>query len=459
MLDSKLFELIVANHAEGVVVYDSKGDFLYVNPEMIRQRKISYDEYLGLNVHDFYDESNADDCVFDRVMKTKNIAFELQEYKGWGSRCSTTRLRLCRGVPIFDGAGNVQYVICYFREIENFQKMLDQLTHKKKLLLKTQETGAFGKKREQIIAKSAAMKDIIKQIDNIADIDVTVLFSGESGTGKNVLANYIHNCSKRKDAPFVEINCASFPENLLESELFGYEKGSFTGALSGGKKGLVEAAKGGTLFLDEINSLPLSLQGKFLSLLENKTFRRVGSNETRYADFRIIAATNRNLMEMVKEGSFRADLFYRLSVYPIQIPPLRERKEDIGALASYFIEKISEQYGRYKIFSQEAMDQLIMNDWPGNVRELKNFIERMILMTPQEVRVIEEIPEKNYGQNYSVPMEFEKEIDGNLSKEEIIAALQLFHGNRKKTAEYLSISLRTLQYKIKKFNLSSRCKK
>lgn len=303
------------------------------------------------------------------------------------------------------------------------------------------------------------MQSVIRQARNIADIDVTILLSGESGTGKNVIANYIHICSKRKDAPFVEINCASFPENLLESELFGYEKGSFTGALSAGKKGLVEAAKGGTLFLDEINSLPLSLQGKFLSLLENKSYRKVGSSETKKVDFRVVAATNRNLLEMVKEGTFRADLYYRLSVFPIWIPPLRDRREDIEALARYFIGKLSHQYGQDKIFTREAIEQLKIYEWPGNIRELRNFIERIILMTPPEINMIEAVPMEIMEDSFLKAPESQSEEKKSLSKEDIISALNLFHGNREKTAEYLSISRRTLQYRIKEYHLSMRCRK
>lgn len=342
MTNDKLFESIASNLNIGICVYDPKGNFVYVNPKMIQWRKISYQQYLSMNVHDFFKDGRVEDCIFDRVMNTRAAVTRLQYYQEWKPQTSEKkRLRLVSGVPIFDSSGNICNVITYLQDIEEYnEKLMKLCSHAGDIMLvkapqKYEDTALSG--QNSIIAESIAMRDVLKQARNVASTDAAVILYGESGTGKQVIAEYIFENSLRKFKPFVEVNCAAFAENLLESELFGYEKGSFTGALNSGKKGLVEAADGGTLFLDEVNSLPMSLQGKFLHLIEKKSFRRVGSNKTQYADFRLISATNMDLKKMVDDNTFRADLYYRLNVLPLHIPPLRDRKEDIIPLCNYFI--------------------------------------------------------------------------------------------------------------------------
>ena len=210
----------------------------------------------------------------------------------------------------------------------------------------------------------------------IAVVDSTVLIQGESGVGKGLLSEYIHRNSMRKNGPFIKINCATFPENLIESELFGYEPGAFTGASKQGKVGLIELSDKGTLFLDEIAELPLTLQAKLLNVLQDKIITKIGSNEFIKVDTRIIAATNNNLKSMVKEGKFRLDLYYRLNVVEIEIPPLRQRKDDIIPLTKVFLDKINDRYKLSREISPNAMKVLLAHDWPGNVRELENEIER-----------------------------------------------------------------------------------
>ena len=223
------------------------------------------------------------------------------------------------------------------------------------------------------------MQAILQTAAQVAQTDSTVHISGETGTGKEVLAKYIHRNSSRADAPIIEINCAALPENLLEAELFGYTKGAFTGALNTGKPGLIEAAHGGTLFLDEINSLPLELQGKFLRVLESHKSKRLGAVEEQEIDFRLLAATNQNLKEGVLAGTFRADLYYRLNVIPLELPPLRERREDIAPLATFFLDYYCKRYSRTKVLSRRVIEQLKAYDWPGNIRELKNVVERLLV--------------------------------------------------------------------------------
>lgn len=298
------------------------------------------------------------------------------------------------------------------------------------------------------------MCTLLRHARNIAQTDATVLLCGESGTGKEVVANYIYQNSPRAKAPFVKVNCAAFAESLLEAELFGYERGSFTGALNTGKKGLAESANGGTLFLDEVNSLPLPLQGKFLRLIEEHELRRIGSNTSIHMDFRLVAATNVDLSSMVAAGTFRADLYYRLSVVPLTIPPLRHRTADIVPLCKAFVKRMSEQYGMNKRFSDTALAQICAYEWPGNVRELRNFVERVIIMTPHEVELIEQIQNETMRQtpvNYANTRTKQK-----LTVEVVAAALDACGGNRERTAEYLGISRRTLQYKIQEYQLPSK---
>ncbi len=246
-------------------------------------------------------------------------------------------------------------------------------------------------KIKNVVAVNKQMKKILKDVKKLADTDVTVLLRGESGTGKEVLARAIHFNSKRKNKPFIAINCAALPESLIESELFGYEKGAFTGA-SSLKKGKFELADGGTIFLDEIGDMPLELQAKLLRVLQEREITRLGGAKPVKVDVRIIAATNRNLEQMVAEGKFREDLYYRLSVVTIYIPPLRDRKEDIPLLAEHILNKLSERHGRKISISSEAISVLMQCDWPGNVRQLENCLERAVIFSEDNVLRPEDFP-------------------------------------------------------------------
>jgi transcriptional regulator with PAS, ATPase and Fis domain len=236
-----------------------------------------------------------------------------------------------------------------------------------------------------LLAESPAMKRIMDVVERIKDTDSTVLISGESGVGKSVLAKYIHTRSRRARAPFVEINCGAIPEQLLESELFGYNSGAFTGASSTGKEGLAEMAANGTLLLDEISELPFSLQVKLLNLIQEKRILRIGAKKPIRVDVRIIAASNKDLGELVEKGLFRADLFYRLNVIPIYIPPLRERREDIAPAVALFAEKFQKKYKKQIICSKDFTEKMQNRNWNGNIRELENAIERMVLMSEDGV--------------------------------------------------------------------------
>ncbi len=308
-----------------------------------------------------------------------------------------------------------------------------------------------------VIGTAPAMQQIQQTVRKIAPTDSTVLITGETGVGKELIAKAIHSASNRNDQPFVKVNCAAIPETLAESELFGYERGAFTGAVTS-KPGRFELAHQGTIFLDEIGDMPLPLQSRLLSVLQDKTIERVGGVKTIKVDVRIIAATNRDLHADVQQGKFRADLFYRLNVVPIRIPPLRERKEDIIPLLDYFLEKFAARHGKPAHQARpETTTALLRHDWPGNIRELENTVERMVLMAETDTLGLDQLPPEIRpdapNPESSTFKERMDEISIASEKQMIVDALNRTNQNRTKAAELLGISRRTLQNKIKEHGL------
>lgn len=303
------------------------------------------------------------------------------------------------------------------------------------------------------IYESGIMREIVERVRQVAKIPATILLLGESGVGKDKLAEYIHSVSDRADGPMVTVNCAAITENLIESELFGYESGAFTGAGRGGKKGLIEEADGGTLFLDEINSLPLSLQGKLLRVIETKMVRRVGANTEHKVDFRLIAASNRDLRTMVAEGDFREDLFYRINVFAETIPPLRERKEDIIPLLNYFMTEFADKYHINGRLSNRDMSLAISYSWPGNVRELRNFAEQIAVVGTSPILRAAEMEERSA---IVVPVRSEtgtlREKMEGYEKELIREALRT-NISKKDAARELGIDPAVLSRKIARYGL------
>jgi DNA-binding NtrC family response regulator len=310
---------------------------------------------------------------------------------------------------------------------------------------------------ENIVGTSAAMQEVFDTIRQVADTRTTVLIEGESGTGKELVAHAIHRLSGRARGPYVAVHCAALSSTLLESELFGHEKGAFTGATER-RRGRFEMADGGSLFLDEIGEIDASTQVKILRVLEERTFERVGGHETVETDTRLIAATNRNLKEMVGRGDFREDLFYRLFVVVIRIPPLRDRREDIPALIQHFLQKTAAENGRtIEAITPDAMQALTAYRWPGNVRELRNAVERMVVLTRGPRITLRDVPadlrEPATTMTPGIPV-----AGGPLSmeaaeKDLIIRALKATGGNRSRAAEHLGISRRTLHRKLNEFGL------
>ena len=467
LAQSSLLSLILDNVDVGVMVYSAAGDVLFVNTTMINWRNIPRQEYLKMNVRDFRDV--LDVCVFDLAVQEKRRVSRLQYYQDFRKTGGPTRVRVVTATPIFDSVGGVECVVVMLQDVEDFEARRAALLAQHQIMPK-----APIQPREEkvsIVAKSLEIRQLISVLGNIAPLDSTVLLYGESGSGKEVFTHYIHEHSNRADKPLVAVNCAAFPENLIEAELFGYEKGSFTGANREGKVGLVEAADGGTLFLDEINSLPLSVQGKVLRMIEEKSVQRIGAVRTKPVDFRLIAATNRDLRAMVQEGTFREDLYYRLHVIPITIPPVRSRKDDIVPLCLHFLEYFCKKYDLKKSFSDRVLEEVQQYDWPGNVREIRNFVERMVVMTPPAAVMISSIPSGMLNDALAdTERGAEEPLPGTvpplpgtrnaaaLDRETILAALAACGGNRGKTAEYLGISRRYLQYKIREYHISPRCR-
>jgi two-component system NtrC family response regulator len=346
-------------------------------------------------------------------------------------------------------------------DLDELDLMIERIIENKNLkseirLLKNQLQEKF--KIDSFISHSPKMEEVLSIAARAADSKATILITGESGTGKEVLAKSIHYVSPRKDKPFVAVNIPALPETLLESELFGHEKGAFTGA-DKAKKGRFEIADGGTIFLDEIGDIPLNLQVKLLRVLQEHQIEKVGSSESIDIDVRIIAATHQNLEEKIKDGSFREDLYYRLNIVSLHIPPLRERRKDIIPLIEHFVQKYSEENGKHNLsLSKEAVDLLIKYNFPGNVRELENIIERAVVLARGEVITINDLP------NIVKGFKAEKEIltDENatlieqveaLEKKLIYDALSKTNGNQSQAGRMLGLTERNLRYKMQKYGI------
>ena len=305
---------------------------------------------------------------------------------------------MATGRPIFDENGQIKRVVVNTRDISEIYELQEELLKAKKMEKlyfdqmtaerKTEDGGG-----ETIVVTDPRMRDIYALLGKVCSFDTTVLICGESGVGKEVVARYLHEKNTlRKDKPFITVNCGAIPENLLESELFGYEEGAFTGAAKGGKVGLFEAASGGTLFLDEIGEMSLNLQVKLLRALESRTVVRVGGTRTIPVDVRIVAATNRDLVKMVDDQQFREDLFYRLNVISVDLPPLKERKGEIAPMTLKFLRKFNKEYGQDKKITYEVIKEFESYSWPGNIRQLKNTVENMVIVSSNEYLQLDDIP-------------------------------------------------------------------
>jgi PAS domain S-box-containing protein len=386
---NKELDGIIESSYDGIVVTDDKGKLMRISKSYSRICGIPSEklpECIGKYVGDLggNGESHESGSADDSLLVLSNQKPTTISRKLW----NTTELAIT-GNPIFSDDGNIERVVWNIRDISELNTLKREIQENKYLTdryyTELEELRARYLKTEGVVIQSQEMKKIMETAIRVAKVDATVLITGETGAGKEIIAKLIHKASSRRDRPFILVNCGAIPENLLESELFGYESGAFTGAKRSGKIGLVEAANLGTLFLDEIGDMPLSLQVKLLRVLQNKQIVRIGGTRNIKLDLRILAATNQNLKQLVNENKFREDLFYRLNVIPIILPPLRNRKDDIIPLARSFLEKYGRKYQIKKTISQEAFETLEIHSWPGNVRELENLIERVLITTEDDL--------------------------------------------------------------------------
>lgn len=370
-----LLKVLAEHYFGSMMVTDDRGRFLYVNEGCCRLLGIDRETLLQISIYDtLHDYCHASSASSIKTLETRQECLSNHTLEASGKQV----LALSR--PHFGSDGKLQYVPTYSWDEQELYMLLEKFDQERNNVRNViRFMQGMDTVSNLLIAESPAMRSLLEYAAHIAAVDSTVILYGESGSGKEMFAKYIHAQSGRADQVFIPINCASLPPSLLEAEMFGYEKGTFTGGMKDGKIGLFEFANKGTIFLDEIGEMPLELQAKLLRIIETGEIKRLGSNQILKSDVRIIAATNRNLHEMVQEKTFRADLYYRLNVLVVNVPPLRDRVEDIRPLAEHFVKTFNKKYGFNKRLSPDLIRLLERGAWPGNVRELRNAIERLVV--------------------------------------------------------------------------------
>lgn len=378
---SERLNAIIEHSFDGIFITDAKANVIRINHAYEVITGLKKEEVLGKNMADLVRNKLISESGSLQVIKTKQPVTLQQCFRSGKEALVTSS-------PIFDADGNFIMIVTNVRdltEIYNLKAVVQEKTAAMdRLAMELEHLQTTSEDNQEIIAKDETTLAAMLLANRVASMDTTVILLGETGVGKEVMARYIFQHSHRAKNSFIKVNCGAIPENLIESELFGYEGGAFTGANKNGKIGLFELANKGTLFLDEIGELPKDMQVKLLRVLQEQEILRVGGTKPVKIDVRIIAATNRNLEEMVSDGTFREDLYYRLTVFPISIPPLRMRKKDIVPLALSFLKKLNQKYQLKKYFTDLSMQLLHEYDWPGNIRELKNIVERAIIISPSD---------------------------------------------------------------------------
>lgn len=455
----ELEDIIESSH-DGFFITDGQGIILKVNSGWERICGLSREVMLGKCAQDFVDQRwYSESSVMAAIREKNTVTIMLEMLKG--EKVGQKIMATAR--PIWGENGEIKRVVANIRDIT-------EILYLKQLLEKTQLLNErYAAEIEQVrlnqlsknydlIARSPLTIRVMEMVARVANFDVSVLITGESGVGKEVIVDSIHNHSQRSKGPLIKVNCGAIPENLLESELFGYDYGAFTGARKQGKPGMFELANEGTLFLDEIGDIPYSLQGKLLRALQNHEIMRIGSLKTTPVDVRIIAATNKNLEEMVKMGTFRDDLYYRLNVVSIEIPPLRERKEDIPIFVLHFLEKMNKKHHYKKRITPEVIDVLMLYSWPGNVRELENLIERMFIMAEDDEINMKHLPIQIKSQispeAISVIGDSSFKTTIKQTEKQLFKQALLNHKSTREIAKAMKINQSTVVRKLKKYNLS-----
>lgn len=450
----------IFNHLnDGIFIADQYGYAIWVNETSTKQIGAPRSKIIGKHVDDLESKGFFTPSVTKIVLEKKDVVSKVQTSNG--------RQFLATGYPVQIKEDNTGYILVHVKDITETVKTTFQLEKAEALIQQYWQElqrmkSAYQQNNEEsnIIGQSKKHEKMINMISRLSDVDATILLTGESGVGKSRIAEEIHKRSSRSKKPFLSINCGAIPESLLESELFGYKKGAFSGANQKGKTGLAEMAEGGTLFLDEVAELPLSLQPKLLHLVQDKTFIPIGATEPKKVDIRIIAATNQDLLQMVKEKKFREDLYYRLNVVSIHVPSLRERREDILPLAYHYFNHYKKKYNKQASLSNELIDFFQSYDWPGNIRELENIIERLVITSEGNIIGAEDLPDQMIvnmeNRTYSSAdlkgktlKQFLEEIEKRLIKE----AMEKYRSTRK-AAESLGMTQSSYMRRLKKYNLS-----
>jgi PAS domain S-box-containing protein len=443
-------DAIIEAVEDGIVVANAQCFIVRANNAYQRMTGITAKEFVGKHVRELLSQGYMNISVTERVIERKSRVDVIDIRNG--------KDLLFTGMPVFDESGNVRYVVTSVRDVSGLKELEEQLANSEQVknayfheleLLRSLEP--FKK----IITRNSEMKTNIEMARFVAKVDTTVLILGESGVGKELIAQLIHRASKRSKGPFIKINCGAIPSNLLESEFFGYDPGAFTGALKQGKPGLFELANEGTLFLDEVGELPLDLQVKVLRAIQDKEIIRIGAQKSIKLNIRIVAATNRNLEKMVEEKNFREDLYYRLKVVPITLPPLRERKEDILPLVMEFLNLFNQRYQIQKWIHPQLMETLLEYDWPGNVRELENTIERLVVTCQDDCIGSNNSNEISFlfrNKTIKSPITLNEHLAGE-EKRMISEAYELTH-NTRRAALLLGISQSSFVKKMKKYRLN-----
>lgn len=449
------YRAVLDNIDDGIFIVDRNGIILDVNKAVEKNGGKRTDELIGRDIDDLVKEGYCTEFVSKFVIESGKPETLVQHTKD-------DKELVVTGKPYYKD-GELQMVIACERDVTELANIKSRILKIKSLNKKYKEELDYlrtvNEKKQEIIFISSKMKKAMEMAARVAKLDTTVLIYGESGTGKEVFASYVCRESPRKDKPFIKVNCGAIPENLLESEMFGYVDGAFTGAKKSGKTGYFGMANGGTIFLDEINELPYNLQVKLLRVIQEREMMPVGSDEPVKLDIRIIAATNKDLKKLVEEGSFREDLYYRIGVVSIEIPPLRERKEDISLLAAHFMDKFNKKYGINKRLSRKAYKGFLKHNWPGNVRELENTIESLIviaendMISEDEVRTALMRNEKK--ENSTKDIEITGTIDEMVKAYEAQILEKAFdtYGNTEKMAEILGTTRSTINRKIAKYGI------
>ena len=446
------FREVVDNLMDGVLLTNGEGTTLFVNPAFCRHSGISPDEIIGRSVFEI-----AEEGVLFKHSVSADVIRSKRSVSGTGFMRSINGKTIngyASGVPLFDENGDIRMVVSSVMDVDELKTRFEQFRNTQRENSAIQIFESFGEGRA-VVAEDESMKKLQRILALAAPTDVTILITGESGVGKEIIADLVFRNSPRRDKPYVKVNCTAIPANLLESELFGYEKGAFTGASSSGKAGLFEIANHGTILLDEIGDLPIELQTKLLRVLQEKEVMRLGGTKPRPLDVRVIAATNSNLRQKIQEGKFREDLFYRLSVVPVYVPPLRERKSDIIPMVKHFFEEYCEKHGRSLILPESSYVNFESYDWPGNVRELQNVIEYLVICSENGV-----FDEAKLAEILGVPENVNSgdvglhEAVARFEKELIASAVQKTGGIRK-AAAYLKVDPSTVSRKAKKYGIDA----